>query len=315
VRYSVGGRTIERIGAQGQERGHARTSLFVIYGASDDTFATRLIEALRAAGAVVVAHPLGAGDDGAVERIEEAIAECELVLLLLSPDALASTQVRQEMAVVIRRCEEGYIDRLSVLQTGEVELSEIPQEWNITIAYDDLAPPRRNDDGDAVHVEDSLIRRLVSAVPDTTLERAQRLVAEGYALARERKYPLAVRRFEEARQLDPEVRLDWEELATALNRIGRFAEAQVAAERALAERETDLGAWYEKGRALEGLERLDDALEAYTHAAVEDGNLFAEAWYAKARLLRRLGRDAEADEADATGESLEDAQDPDKIGL
>jgi tetratricopeptide (TPR) repeat protein len=78
----------------------------------------------------------------------------------------------------------------------------------------------------------------------------------------------------------------------------RETEAQAAYERALALAATDARDWFNRGLALAGSARFDDALTAYDHALdLEPDDV--DVWQAKATALRALGRGPEAEEADA----------------
>jgi tetratricopeptide (TPR) repeat protein len=62
-------------------------------------------------------------------------------------------------------------------------------------------------------------------------------------------------------------------------------------------------AWGTKGRALEGLKRYAEALAAFDHA-VELNNAYAYGLNGRARVLRALGRVAEAEEAERRAKAL-----------
>jgi tetratricopeptide (TPR) repeat protein len=332
----VAGQTTDRNVTDDRSEDMTQTSVFVVYGASDDALATQLIEALREAGADVVVHPVESDAEDFVSRLEAVITRCEWVMLLLSADALASPQVDREMTAVKWLRRQGYFYRVMVIETETGRERAIPEEWylvGLDDYFDDVIWLARWEfhDSDGNFTPERLYSTCqLTQEPDDDAappnQRAQALVAEGVELVRKGKFPVALPRLERALQLDPEGFERWTEFAKALNRVGRYADALEAAGRAIGQIEKDdafaeddpsrkfhstwdeRSAWNEKGEALEGLGRLQDALEAYSRAARDDSSLYGTPFYGKARVLRALGRDAEADAANAIGESLEDAQ-------
>jgi tetratricopeptide (TPR) repeat protein len=88
----------------------------------------------------------------------------------------------------------------------------------------------------------------------------------------------------------------WLTLAFAQFWAGPRHEALAAYERALAIDPEHLRAWTQKGILLSMLGRHEEALEAYDRAlAIRQNGL---GWAQRARTLRALGRDAEAEEAE-----------------
>ena len=79
--------------------------------------------------------------------------------------------------------------------------------------------------------------------------------------------------------------------------------ALAAYDRALALDPNDAGAWINKGTALWGLKRFEDAVDAYDKALAVDPN-FALAWNNKAISLRALGQTREAEEAERMAKEL-----------
>jgi tetratricopeptide (TPR) repeat protein len=66
----------------------------------------------------------------------------------------------------------------------------------------------------------------------------------------------------------------------------------------------DFLSWASSGKALAGLERFDEALAAYDEALVLRPEI-ANVWRKKAGVLRALGRETEAQEAERQADGLE----------
>lgn len=90
----------------------------------------------------------------------------------------------------------------------------------------------------------------------------------------------------------------WFNLGLARNEAHQYGKDIEAYDRALALKPNDAATWNNKGIALRDLQRLDEALAAYDRAlALGLGHDTSQAWRGKAKTLRGLGREAEAQEA------------------
>ncbi len=108
----------------------AALRVFISHATSDSAFAGRLATDLRNAGADVwldSSHLTGPGDFVAV--ISRALNERDVLVLALSPAALASKWVPAEMNAAIVRANQGFMRPPQVVQCIDVPLKDIPGMW------------------------------------------------------------------------------------------------------------------------------------------------------------------------------------------
>ena len=98
--------------------------------------------------------------------------------------------------------------------------------------------------------------------------------------------------FDKAVELDPDDSNAWDGKALGLCNLERFEEALQASEKALELSPNNCGGLHLKGVALDNLGRHEEALQAYDKVL----ELYPdnEAWIDKLDVLRKLGRDEEA---------------------
>jgi hypothetical protein len=110
--------------------------VFVSHSSLDTKFASKLVEDLNAAGAKawLDSNELGAGDFQ--ERISKALADCEWFLVVLTPNALASPWVRQEVNAANRLKHQHQIHDLIFIKATEVKYSELPALWGVYNVFD-----------------------------------------------------------------------------------------------------------------------------------------------------------------------------------
>ncbi len=118
---------------------------------------------------------------------------------------------------------------------------------------------------------------------------------KGWALDEIQRYEEALAAYDRALALDPNYTDAWNNKGMALYNLGDLDKALIAYERALNLDENFAIAWYNKGTVLENQKRYEEALSAYERGF--DPNDVRD-WSGKARCLRALGRNAEAEEAD-----------------
>ena len=122
----------------------AQPQVFLSHSSKDADFTRRLEADLRAAGAIV--HIVSAQDGGNfVKRINDALAACEWVVLVLTRDALASPWVESEMDAAIRLARQGSIKNILPIQAGPVDYHALPPllgNYNIFDATRDYAAAR-----------------------------------------------------------------------------------------------------------------------------------------------------------------------------
>jgi predicted TPR repeat methyltransferase len=113
----------------------------------------------------------------------------------------------------------------------------------------------------------------------------------GNTLRRLGRLPEALDSYERALALRPGYPEAWCHRAIVLNDLGRHADAAASAERALDQRAGDADALLALGNALQGLERLGEAVDAYGRAlaASQAFPQAAETWCARGAALKKSG--------------------------
>lgn len=109
--------------------------VFVSHSSIDGAFTVRLDADLREAGAIVYRVSADAGGDFQ-KRINDALATCEWVVLVLTRNALASAWVEQEINAAIRLKNQRRIEDILPVQAGPVDLRDIPPLWGVYNVFD-----------------------------------------------------------------------------------------------------------------------------------------------------------------------------------
>lgn len=106
--------------------------VFVSHSPRDGDITRRLVDDLRAAGAAVEAGVAGAGqgDVPGAGGVAEALGRCEWLVLVLSPAALASPDVRVAVDLALQRVREGRMRAvIPVLVAPAAEPGLVPAAW------------------------------------------------------------------------------------------------------------------------------------------------------------------------------------------
>lgn len=113
----------------------AAPSIFLSHSTKDLAFVQRLEADLQQTGATVYRI---SGDQGGdfQERINEALSACQYVVLVLTPDALASPWVKQEMNAANVLKNQGYIKDILPIQARRVDTNKIPVLWRVYNIFD-----------------------------------------------------------------------------------------------------------------------------------------------------------------------------------
>jgi hypothetical protein len=114
----------------------AALRLFISHAQADTVFAQRLSDNLRQLGADawLDASHMGSGDF--VGHINAALQNCDVVILVLTPMALASKWVHLEVDAAIARERAQLMKPMIVVMAEPTSIESIPPLWNIYHRYD-----------------------------------------------------------------------------------------------------------------------------------------------------------------------------------
>src|SRR5215469_14032106 len=105
--------------------------IFISYCHEDEDFTRRLVGDLRQAGAEVRIVASGLTQDDSRQRIDEELAECKWMVLVLTPNAIASQHVKDEVqAALVRLSQSSIHDVIPVLAAPCVP-GTIPPQWSV----------------------------------------------------------------------------------------------------------------------------------------------------------------------------------------
>jgi formylglycine-generating enzyme required for sulfatase activity len=110
--------------------------IFVSHSHEDDAFTERFVEDLRRAGAEAWMDKTDLGAGNFQQRISDALANCSWFVLVLSPAALASPWVRQEVDAANRLKHQGQIHDLVFVMSSSVNHRELPPLWGVYNIFD-----------------------------------------------------------------------------------------------------------------------------------------------------------------------------------
>jgi len=116
---------------------------------------------------------------------------------------------------------------------------------------------------------------------------------KGVALANLEKHDEALRAFDKAIELKPDYATAWDNKGVALGNVGRYKESLAAHNKAIELKPDYANAWNNKGVALENDGRDEESLAAH-NKAIELKPDYANAWNNKGVALQKLGRYEEA---------------------
>src|SRR6185437_6788009 len=103
--------------------------VFVSHSHQDDAFTKRLVADLKAAGADVWVDVVGIDRGDFQERINAALGSCQFLVLVLTPDAIASQWVRMETHAAIGLKVQGQMQDILPVAAKSVDAHTIPPLW------------------------------------------------------------------------------------------------------------------------------------------------------------------------------------------
>jgi|GEM_PF-2065421 tetratricopeptide (TPR) repeat protein len=273
-----------------------KPKIFVSHSSKDVAFALKLVRDLNAAGAQawMDSNDLGAGNFQ--QHIDEALAGCEWLLLVLTRNALSSEWVRQEVYAANRLKNQGQINELIFIKAEEVDHHQLPPMWGVYNIFDatqdySMALKRVLKEVGLLPASNEPLEVSKSLPTGTYYE----LITRGSQLIGEKRFSEAIPYFERATQFAKASASEWGNLGFAYNACGRWQEALHAHDMALALNDDLAWVWSNKADALVGLGRYEEAVECY-----KQGLRISDNWNRRqslAKVLRMLGRNKEAKDA------------------
>ncbi len=268
--------------------------IFVSHSSADDAFGRRLVADLRGRiGSLedAVWYDSAGGlrpGDKWWEKIVHELSARPVFLVVLSPDAMASKWVQDEITLAWQQKNSA---------SGKVI---VPLLHRVCDVREDLKSLQMISFVDAARYQqsfDALVAAINRGVAQNPIvEHPERLRATGAQLLQQNRLVEAVSCLERATHLDPNNFEGWYLLASAYHRSQHPAEALAAIERAQRLSSDRLQAWLLRGAILIAMNHDGDALSAIEHALVIKPDS-AEAWCNKAVVLFRQEHDREAVQA------------------
>jgi formylglycine-generating enzyme required for sulfatase activity len=109
--------------------------VFVSHSSSDSAFATRLVTDLRAAGANAWIYQGDSTPGNIIKRIDEMLAQCDWLVLVLSPAAVGSPYVQTEVFVALNLVHKNRMRGVVPIMFRPVDLSALPT-WEALRLFD-----------------------------------------------------------------------------------------------------------------------------------------------------------------------------------
>jgi formylglycine-generating enzyme required for sulfatase activity len=110
--------------------------VFVSYASQDRAFAQRLVGDLQAAGAEVWWDVSGIDEGDFLDKINQALQHCQWLVLVLTPNAVASKWVNSEVNAAIHRRQQGFMHGVLPVLAAPVQPGTVPPMWDNLHRYD-----------------------------------------------------------------------------------------------------------------------------------------------------------------------------------
>ena len=270
--------------------------IFVSYSRKDEAFTGRLVEDLHRAGAEVWVDVAGISHGNFMAQINEALEHCEWMVLVLTPNAIESDYVRDEVFTALHRVKQGFMRDVIPLLAAQCPPGSIPPLWDARQRYDATQNYSAALAGilNAIGLSNAATSSSPElSAPAQSTKPVDDLLARGKSLIDRAEWTPSIDCYVQVTNLDPRSYSAWANLGRAFAEVGRYAECLVACNRALELNDQSGSPWVNKGRALNGLKRYDEALAAYDQA-LSINPKYVVALTNKAGVLLTLGRNVEA---------------------
>lgn len=268
--------------------------IFVSHSHKDDRFTKRLVADLTRAGADVWVDKVGIDHGNFMQVIDQALSQCEWLVLVLTPNAIASDHVKTEVFAALNRVNNGYMRGVIPILAAPCPPGTIPPMW------------------DALHRYDAT-RRLREALAELlprvglALSNVDDLLAQCDDLCNNDQYDDALPLLERATRLAPDNFDAWQNLGHARFMLDQLDDALAANDRALHINPYYGFAWQLRGLILSTLGHNEESLAAIDCGIALEPSLanFGGTWSVRSNLLNRMKRYTEALSASDRALSLE----------
>lgn len=114
----------------------AAPKVFVTYTRKDREITERLVDDLQQAGAELWMDVDAIRSGNFVQAIDKALVQCDWLLLVLSPNAIASDYVPEETYTALHRVKQGYMKGVIPVLVASCIPGSIPPQWDVLQRYD-----------------------------------------------------------------------------------------------------------------------------------------------------------------------------------
>jgi hypothetical protein len=112
--------------------------VFVSYASQDRAFADKLVGDLKAAGAEVWWDVSGIDEGDFLDKINDALQQCQWLILVLTPNTVSSKWVKLEVNAAIHLRQQGFMNGVVPVLAAPIEPRTIPPLWANLHRYDGL---------------------------------------------------------------------------------------------------------------------------------------------------------------------------------
>ncbi len=114
----------------------AQPKIFISYNRKDRDITQRIVSDLNKAGAEVWVDTDGIQSGNFMQAIDQALIKCNWMVLVLSPNALDSKAVVEEVYSALRRVQQGYMKAVIPILVAPCVPGSIPPQWDVLQRYD-----------------------------------------------------------------------------------------------------------------------------------------------------------------------------------
>lgn len=110
--------------------------IFVSHSHKDEDFTQRVVDDLHRAGAEVWVDVAGISHGNFMQHIDDALAHCDWLVLVLTPNAVASPYVKSEVYAALMRANQGFMRDVIPVLAAPCAPGSIPPQWDLLHRYD-----------------------------------------------------------------------------------------------------------------------------------------------------------------------------------